>query len=188
MLFYCYVAKANINSVQFSLSVVPNSLRPHELQHSRLPCPSLSPRVCSNWCPLSWWCHPTISSSVAPFASCLQSFPASGSLPMSQLFTSGGQSTEASALASALPVNIQGWFPLGLTGLNSLQSKELSSLLQHHSSKASVLRRSAFFMVQLSRLDTTTRKTIALTIQTFASKVMSLLFNTLSRIPWCLSW
>ena len=96
----------------------------HGLQHTRLACPSLSPRVCSNSCPLSLWCHPTISSSVIPFSSCLQSFRASGSFPMSQLFTSGGQSIGASA--SILPMNIQEWFPLRLTGLISLLSKELS--------------------------------------------------------------
>ena len=103
-----------------------NSLQSHRLQHARLPCPSLSPGVCSNSCPLSQWCHPTISSSVAPFSSCLQSFPASGSFPVSQLFTSGGQSIGASA--SVLPMNIQDWFPLGLTGLISLQFKGLSRL------------------------------------------------------------
>ena len=106
-----------------------DSLWPNRLQHARLPCPSLSPRVCSYSCPLSQWYHPTILSSVAPFTPCPQSFPASGSFPMSQLFASGGQSIRASM--SALPVNIQGWFPLGLTGLISLQSKGLSSLLQH---------------------------------------------------------
>ena len=103
-----------------------DSLQAHRLQHARLPCPSLSPGVCSNSCPWSHWCHPTISSSVVPFSSCLQSFPAPGSFPMSQLFTSGGQSIGASASASVLPVNIQGWFPLGLIGLISLQSKGLS--------------------------------------------------------------
>ena len=128
---------------------------------------------CSNSCPLSRWCHPTISSSVVPFSSCLQSFPASGSFPVSQLFISVGQNTEASASASILP--IQGWFPLGLTVL-ILQSK---SLLQHHSSKASVLWHSAFFMVHLSHLYMTTGKTIALTIWTFVGNVMSLLFITL---------
>ena len=102
-----------------------NSLRSHELQHARLPCPSPSPRICSNSCPLSHWCDPTISSSVVPF-SCLQSFPASGAHPMSWLFTSGGQSTGDSA--SALPINIQGWVPLGLTGLISLLSKGLSGV------------------------------------------------------------
>ena len=93
---------------------------------SRLPCPSPSPRACLNSSPLSQWCHPTISSSVIPFSSCLKSFPASGSFPVSQLFTPGGQSIGASASASVLPVNIQGWFPLGLTGLISLMSKGLS--------------------------------------------------------------
>ena len=101
------------------------TLRPHGLQHTRLPCPSLH-GVCSNACPLSRWCHPPISSLFIPFSSCLQSFPASGSFPMSQLLTSGGQSIEASASASVLPVNIQDWFPLGLTSLISLLSKEVS--------------------------------------------------------------
>ena len=103
-----------------------DSLWPHELQHTRLPCPSLSPRVCLNSCPLSRWCHPTISSAVIPFSSCPQSFPASGSFPMSWLFAFGGQSIGASALASVLPMNIQGWFPLGLASLISLLSKGLS--------------------------------------------------------------
>jgi len=103
-----------------------DSSRPHGLQHARLLWPPLSPRVCSNSCPFSQWCYLTISSSVAPFSSCPQSFPASGSFPMSRLFSSGGQSIEASALASVLPVNIQGWFPLGWTGLTSLLSRELS--------------------------------------------------------------
>ena len=105
-----------INLAQFSLSVMSNSLQPHGLQHARSPCPSLTPRIYPNSCPSSWWCHPTISSSIVPFFSCLQSFPASGPFPMSQLFTSGGQSTEVSASASVLPMNIQGWFPLGWTG------------------------------------------------------------------------
>ena len=100
--------------VQFSCSVVSNSLQPHGLQHARLPCSSPTPRTCSNSCPLSRWNHPTISSSVVPF-SCLQSFPTSGSFPMSQFFTSGGQSIGASASASVLPMNIPDWFPLGLT-------------------------------------------------------------------------
>ena len=111
----------------FSHSVVSDSLSPHGLQYTRLPCPSLSSGVCSNSCPLSQWCHPTISSSVIPFFSYLQSFPVSGPFPMSQLFASGGQSIGASA--SVLPMNIQGWFPLGLTGLVSSKSKEFSSLL-----------------------------------------------------------
>ena len=100
-----------------------DSLQPHGLQHARLPCPSPSPVVCSNSCPWSLWCHPTISSSVIPFSSCLQSFPASGSFPTSRFFASGGQSIGASASALVLP--IQGWFPLGLTGLISLQFKAL---------------------------------------------------------------
>ena len=108
----------------FSHSVVSNSLWLHGPQHARLPCPSPSAEVCSNSCPLSPWCHPTISSSVIPFSSCLQSFPASGSFLMSLLFTSGGQSIGVSA--SVLPMNIYSWFPLGLTGFISLQSKGLS--------------------------------------------------------------
>ena len=122
----------------FSRSVVPNSLRLHGLQHTGLLCPSLSPRVCSKSCPWSQWCHPTISSSVTPF-SCLQSFPASGSFPASWFLTSGGQRIRTSASSSVLPMNIQGWFSLGLTSLISLQSKGLSRVLQHNSSKASVL-------------------------------------------------
>ena len=116
-------------SVQFSRSVVSDSLQPHGLQHARLPCPSPTPGACSNSCPSSRWCHPTISSSVIPFSSCLQSFPASRPFPMNQFFTSGGQSIGASA--SALPMNIQDWFPLGLTGLISLQSKELSRIVSN---------------------------------------------------------
>ena len=107
------------------------TLWPHELQHSRLPYPSPTPRAYSNSCPLSRWCHPTISSSVVPFSFCPQSFPALGSFPVSQLFTSSGQSTGASASASVLPVNIQGWFPLGLTGLISLMSKGLSRVFSN---------------------------------------------------------
>ena len=115
-----------ICSFQFSHSVMSNSLRPHGLQHARLSCPSPIPRAYSNSCPLSWWCQPTTtSSSIIPFSSCPQSFPASGSFPMSQLFPSGGQSIEVSASASVLPMNIQDGFPLGLTDLISLQSKGL---------------------------------------------------------------
>ena len=116
-------------SVQFSHSI--NSLRPHGLQHARLPCPPPTPRACSNSCPFSQWCHPTISSPVIPFSSCLQSFPASGAFPRSQFFTSGGQSIGVSASESVLPMNIQGWFPLGLTGLISLQSKGLSRVFSN---------------------------------------------------------
>ena len=110
----------------FSCSVVSGSLQRHGLQYTRLPCPSLSLGVCSNSCPLSQWCHPTISSSVTSFSSCLQSFPASGSFPVSQHFTSGGQGIGASASASVLPMNIQSWFPLRLIGLIPLLSKGLS--------------------------------------------------------------
>ena len=111
-------------SVQFSHSVMSHSLWPYGLQHARAPCPSPTPGVYSNSCPLSRWCHPTISSSVVPFFSCLQSFPASGSFQMSQLLTSGDQSFGVSASTSVLPMNTQDWFPLGLTGWISLQSKD----------------------------------------------------------------
>ena len=114
------------SSVQFSHSVVCDSLWPHGLQHAGLSCPSPTPGACSNSCPWSQWCHSTISSSVVPFSACLQSFPASGSFQMSQFFASGGQSNRIKVTASALPVNIQDWFPLGWTGWISLQSKGLS--------------------------------------------------------------
>ena len=139
-----------------------NSWQPHESQHARLPCPSPTPGTYSNSCPSSWWYHPTISSSVVPFSSSLQPFPGSGSFPMSQFFASGGQSIGVSASASVLPMNIQGWFPLGLIDLNLLSIQEtLRSLLQLHNSKASILQCSAFFMVQLSHLYMTTGKTMA---------------------------
>ena len=115
-------------SVQFNCSVVSNSLRSHGLQHTRPPCPSPTPGFYSNSCPLSRWCHPTISPSVVPFSSCLQSFPASGSFQMSQFFASGGQSIGLSASTSICSMNIQDWFPLGLTGWISLQSKGLSRI------------------------------------------------------------
>ena len=117
------------SSVQFCCSVMSNYLQPHGLQHARLLCPSSSPGACSNSCPLSWWCFLTISYSVIPFSSCLWSFPASGSFPVSQFFTSGGQNIEASA--SVLPMNIQDWLPLGLTGLISLQFKGLSRVFSN---------------------------------------------------------
>ena len=154
MLISSTFIKTNIilqfSSVQFSHSVVSDSLRPHESQHARPPCSSPTPGVYSNSCPSSRWCHSTISSSVVPFSSCPQSLPASGSFPVSQLFAWGGQSIGVSASASVLPMNTQDLSPLGWTGWISLQSKGLSSLLQHHSSKASIFRRSAFFTVQLS--------------------------------------
>ena len=133
------------SSVQFSRSVVSDSLQPHELQHTRPPCPSPSPRVHSNSRPLSWWCHPAISSSVIPFSSCLQSPPASESFPMSQLFSWGGQSTGVSALASFLPKKSQGWSPLGWTGWISLQSKGLPRVLWN-----TTVQKHQFFSAQLS--------------------------------------
>ena len=127
------------NSIQFSCSVVSDSLWPHGLQHVRLPCPSPTPRACSNSCPSSRWCHPTISSSIVPFSSCLQSFPASGSFPVNQFFTLGGQNIGVSASASVLPMNIQDWFPLLLPGLISLQSQESSPTPQFKSINSSTL-------------------------------------------------
>ena len=135
----------SISSVQFSCSVMSDSLQPHELQHVRLPCPSPTPRVYTNSCPLSRWCHPTISSSVVPFSSCPQSFPASGSFPMSQLFTSGGQSIRVSASASVLPMNTQDWSSLGWTGWISLQSKGLSRVFS-----STTVQKHQFFSAQLS--------------------------------------
>jgi len=120
-----------ISSVQSSCSVVSDFLRPHGLQHARPPCPSPTPGACSNSCPSRQWCHPTISPPVVPFSSCLQSFPASGSFLRSQFFTSGGQSIGVSTSASVLPMTIQDWFPLGLTGLISLLSKELSRVFSN---------------------------------------------------------
>ena len=158
-----------------------DSLQPHGLQHARLSCPLPTPGACSNSCPLSRWYHPTISSSVIPFSSCLQSFPASGSFQMSQLFTSGGQSTGVSASASILPMNIQGWFPLGWTGWIYLQFKRLSTVFSNTTAqKHHLLQCSAFFIVQLSHPYMTTGKTIVLTRWTFVGKVM--FFNMLSRL------
>ena len=148
--------------------------------HWLLLYPSPSPGACSNSCPLSQWCHPTISSSVVPFSSRLLSFPASGSFPMSQFFASGVQSIGASASASVHPMNIQDLFPLGLTGL-IVQGKGFKSLLQHHSLKASTLWCSASLW-SISHPYMTTGKVIALTRQTFVCKVTSLLFNMLSRL------
>ena len=165
-------------SFQFCSSVVSDSWRPHGLQHARPPCPSPIPRAYSDSCPSIRWCHPTISSSVIPFSSGFQSFPASGSFLMSQFFTSGGQSTEVSASASVLPMNIKEWFPFGLTSWISLQSKGLWRIFSNSTvQKASILRHLAFFIVQLSHPHMTTGKTIALTRWTFVGKVMSLLFN-----------
>ena len=133
------------SSVQFSRSVVSASLRPHGLQHARPPCPSPTPGVYSNPCPWSRWCHPVISSSVVPFSSLLQSFPASVSFQRSQFFPSGGQSIGVSASASVLPMNIQDWFLLGLTGLISLQSKGLSKVFSNIT-----VQKHQFFSTQLS--------------------------------------
>ena len=155
-----------------------NSSQPHGLQLARPPCPSPTHRIYPNSCPLNQWWHPTISSSVVPFSSCFQSFPASGSFTMSQLFTSGGQSIGASA--SVLLMNIQGWFPLGLTGLISLQSKGVSRVFSN-----TTVWKHQFLGAQLSLWSNSHIHTWLLersqTPWTFVSKVKSLLFNMLSR-------
>ena len=183
---YIKVSSPN-TQILFSFSlVVSDSLQPHGLQHARLHCLSLSPRVCLNSCTLSRWCYPTILSSVAPF-SCLQS--TSGFFSMSQLITSGDQSIGASVLASVLPMNIQGWFPLGLTGLIALQSEGLSRVFSN-----TTVQKHQFFSSQPSLWSNSyictwlLKKNIALTIWTFVGKVMSLLFSTLSRyvVPFLL--
>ena len=147
LLALCLCGSTSIS--QFSHPVVYDSLWSHEPQHARPPCPSPTPGVYPNSCPLSRWYHPTILSSVIPFSSCPQSFPASGSFPMSQLFASGGQSIGVSASTSVLPVNIQNSFRMDWLDLLAVQGT-LKSLLQHHSSKASILQSSAFFRVQLT--------------------------------------
>ena len=159
-----------------------DSLRPHESQHTRPPCPSPIPGVHSDSRPLSWWCHPAISSSVVPFFSCPQSLPASESFPMSQLFAWGGQSTGVSALALFLPKNTQDWSSLEWSGWISLQSKGLWRVFSNTTVQKHQFWCSAFFTVQFSRPYMTTGKTIALTRWTFVGKVMSLLFNMLSRL------
>ena len=165
-------------------SDVSRSLQPHWLQHARLPCPSLSPGVCSNSCLLSQWCYLTISSSVVTFFSCLQSFSASGSFPVSQFFASGGQSIGVSASASILPMNVQDWFPLGWTGWISLLSKRLSRVSSNTTKFKSInsLAFSFCYKVQLPHPYKTTGKAIALTRWTFVGKVMPLLFNMLSSL------
>ena len=160
-------------SVQFSHSVIFDSLGPHELQHARPPCPLPSPRVYPNSCPLSQWCHPTTSSSTVPFSSCFQSFPTSGSFQTSQPFASDGQNIGVSASNQSFQ-----WTPrtdfLRMDWLDLFAAQgPLKSLLQHHSSKASILQCSAFFIVQLSHPYMTAGKTIALTRWTFVDKVMS---------------
>ena len=159
-----------------------SSLWPHGIQHARPPCPAPTPRVYSNSRPLSRWCHPIISSSIVPFFPHLQSFWASQSLQMSQLFASSGQSIGVSALASVLPKNTQGYsFRMDWLDLLAVQGT-LKSLLQHHSSKVSILWCSAFITIWISHPYMTTGKTIALTSRTFVGKVMSLLLNMLSRL------
>ena len=142
-----YVNSTLTNSVQFSRSVVSDSLQPHELQHARPPCSSPTPGVYPNPCPSSQWCHPTISFSVVPFSSCPQSFPASGSFQMSQVFASGGQSIRISASTSVLPKNTQDWSALGWTGWISLQSKGLSRVFSN-----TTVQKHQFFGTQLSLL------------------------------------
>ena len=158
------------------------SLQPHELQHARSPCPSLTPRVYSNSCPLSLWCHPTFSSFVVTFSSCLQSFPASGSFPMSQLFPSGGQSIGVSASASVLPMNTQDWSHLGWTAWISLQSKGLSRVFSN-----TIVKSINFSLLSFPYSPILTSihdhwKNTALARGTFIDKVMSLLFNMMSRL------
>ena len=165
------------SSVQ-SLSCVWLFVTPWTAARLRPPCPSLTPEVHPNPCPLSRWCHPTISSSVVPFSSCPQSFPASGSFPVRQLFAWGGQSIGVSASTSVLAMNTQDWSPLGWTGWISLQSKGLSRVF----SNTTVQKHLAFFIIQLSHPYMTTGKTIVLTRWTFVGKVMFLLFNMLSRL------
>ena len=170
-LYVCvYIYNSSFQSLSCVWIFVTSSTIACQSSHS-----SPTPRSYSNSCPSSRWSHPTISSSVVPFSSHLQPFSSPGSVPMSQFFTLVGQSIGGSA--SVLPMNIQDWFPLELTSWISLQSKRLKSLLQNHSSKASILWRSAFFIVQLSHPYMTTGKTIPLSRQTFADTVMSLLFN-----------
>ena len=161
-----------------------DSLWRHGLQHARPPCPSPTRGVYPDSCPLSQWCHPTISSSVVPFPCHLQSFPASESFQMGQLFASVGQSIGASASTSVLPMNTQDWSPLGQNGLvgSSCSPRDSQESSRTPSSKASILRCSTFFMVQLSHPYMTTGKTIAMASWTFVGKVMSLLLNVLSRV------
>ena len=172
-----------ISPVQFSHSVMSDTLWPHESQHARAPCPLPIPRVYSNSCPSSWWCHPVISFSVVPFSSCPQSLPASESFPMSQHFEWHYQSIGVSASTSVFPMNTQDWSSLGWAELDLLAVQgTLKSLLQHYSSEALILWSSVLCIVQLSHPYMTSGKTIALTRWTFGSKVMSLLFNMLSML------
>ena len=161
----------SFSSVQFSHSVMSNSFWPHGLQHTRLPCLSPTSGACSNSCPSSRWCHPTISSSVVPFSSCLQSFPASGSFQMSQFFASGGQSIGSFSFSISPSNDYSGLISFRMDWLDLVAVQgTLNSLLQHHSSKASILWYSAFFIGQLSHPYMTTGKTIALTRWAFVGK------------------
>ena len=170
-------------NIQLSCSVVSDCLRSHGQQHTRLPCPSPIPGSCPNSCPSHWWCHPIISSSVIPFSSCLQSFPTSGSFPMNQFFTSCDQSYQSFSFSICLSNEYSGLISFRSDWFDLLAAQgTLKSFLQHHSSKASILQHSAFFIVQLSHPYMTTGKTITLTRRTFVDKVMSLLFNMLSRL------
>ena len=184
-LYWVPISRVTLRSVhslvQFSHSVVSDSLKPHGLQHTKLRYSSPTPGTCSNVCSLNQWCHPTISSSVVPFSFHFQSFPASGSFPKSQFFTSVGQSIGLSASASVLPMNIQGWLLLGLTSLISLQSKGHTKVFSSITVLKHNLRCSYFFVIQLLHPYLTTGKKIALTRWTFVSKVMSLIFNMLSK-------
>ena len=173
---------AGEGSVLFSHSVLSDSFRPHGLQHTRLPCPSPTPWACSKSCLSSWWCHPVILSSILPYSSCLLSFAASGSFPMSQFFASGCQSIGASPSASVLPMNIQVWFPLKLTGFIPMQSKGLSRVFFN-----ATVQKHDFFGAQLSLWCTSHIHTWLLGkaqfwLWTFVGKVMSLFFNMLSRL------
>ena len=170
---------------QFSCSVVSDSLRPHESQHSRPPCPSPTPRVHPNPCSLSRWCHPTISSSVVPFSSCLQSFPASGFFSNESALRIRWPKYWSFSFNISPSNEHPGLISFRMDWLDLLPVQgTLKSLLQHHNSKASILRRSAFFTVQFSHPYMTTGKTIALTRQTFVGKVISLIFNMLSEVKW----
>ena len=173
----------SVQSVRFSHSVMCNSLLPHELQHSRPPCPSPAPRVYSDSCPLSRWCHPAISSSVVPFSSCPQPLPASGSFPVSQLFAWGSQSIKSFSFSISPSNEHPGQISFRVDWLDLLAVEgTLKSLLQHHSSKASIFWHSAFFTVQLSHLSMTIAKTITLTRWTFVGKVI------LCFLIYCLGW
>ena len=174
--------RASFSSVQFSHSVMSDSLQSHESQHARPPCPSPTPKVYSNSCPSSRWWYPAISPSVIPFSSCPQSLPVSGSFPMNQLFTWGGQSIGSFSFSISLSHEHSGLISFRMDWLDLLAVQgTLKSLLQYHSSKASILMLSAFFIVQLSHPYMTTGKTIALTRQTFVGKAMSLLTLILYR-------